>query len=170
MLVFLIGYMGSGKSTAGQPLADRLDVPFIDLDNWIEEHSGLTINQWFRDLGEDEFRMQEREQLENVIAKHDHAVIATGGGTPCFQDNMNLMQEAGITIYLEWNEEELFENLKNATAHRPLLAGKSDQEIRSFIEEHLRSRKRSYLLSEYVVEAREMSVNSLAELVGSYSR
>ena len=133
--------MGSGKSTAGAgwPITN---LAFVDLDDWIEEHSGLTI-QWFSELGEDEFRLEEAYQLEQVIELYPNAVIATGGGTPCFQDNFAKMQDAGITVYLQCSQQDLFTNLKGAAAHRPLLSGKSDEDIRTFIAEHLPKREPS---------------------------
>ena len=170
MRIFLTGYMGSGKSTAGAELAEITNLAFVDLDDWIEEHSGLTISQWFSELGEDEFRLEEAYQLEQVIELYPNAVIATGGGTPCFQDNFAKMQDVGITVYLQWSQQDLFTNLKGAAAHRPLLSGKSDEDIRTFIAEHLPKREPQYLLSEYVVDAKNTSMQELSGLLDDHAK
>lgn len=170
MRVFLIGYMGSGKSTLGRQLAEKLNCPFIDLDDWIEEHSGLTISQWFSEMGEDEFRLQEGHQLLQILPLYEHVIVATGGGTPCFQDNFSVMQEHGLTVYLRWPEQQLFENLKDATAHRPLLAGKSEASIRGFIHDHLQQREPTYLLSEYVLEMETTSADDVVQLIRDHDK
>lgn len=170
MQIFLTGYMGSGKSTVGLELSELLNLAFVDLDAWIEEHSGLTVQQWFEELGEDEFRLEEAYQLEQVITLYPNAVVATGGGTPCFQDNFNLMQENGLTVYLQWSEADLFDHLSGETAHRPLLQGMSDDDIRSFIGEHLPNREPIYLLSDMVIDMAKTSNQQLANQIDDHTK
>ena len=109
--IFLIGYMGSGKSTLGKALASRCEVRFIDLDDYIEERSGKTIKKIFATEGEAAFRDLERRMLVEVSG-FDNVLVACGGGTPCFGDNMELMNEHGVTVLLQASYERLLERLK----------------------------------------------------------
>jgi len=148
--IFLIGFMGSGKTHWGRAVAEKLGAPFLDLDHFIEENEGGTIPEIFADLGENGFRVLERENLLRLAA-FPPTVVATGGGTPCFFDNMDWMKKHGTTIYLKTPPEVLFERLKNSKERRPLLAGKRDAELRGFIERLLAEREPHYLLAELTV-------------------
>jgi len=113
--------MGSGKSTVGAVLAERLELPFIDLDRRIEEREGLTISKLFEQKGEAYFRHCESEELQTIIQTTQAAVIATGGGTPCFHDNMKLMNAAGVTLYLHCSIETLQQRIESTSDERPVL-------------------------------------------------
>lgn len=142
--IFLIGYMGSGKSSMGTRLAEKLGLSFIDMDHHIEEKYRKTVAQIFEELGQDEFRKIEQECLHEV-AEFENCVIATGGGAPCFFDNMEYMNKLGLTIYLKLSPEQLAERLENSRAgKRPLIAGKSGDELRAFIKNGLISREVFY--------------------------
>ena len=123
---FLIGYMGSGKTTLGKILATHLNLAFIDLDTYIEQRYFKTITQLFEEKGEDEFRIIEQAALQEV-SDFENIIISTGGGAPCFFNNMQLMNEKGITIFLNVTAEKLVENLKNAKSVRPLLKDRSEE-------------------------------------------
>lgn len=137
--ILLIGYMGAGKTTLGRALAKELGLTFVDLDNFIEERYCKSISQIFAEKGEEEFRRIEQRMLHEV-AEFEDVIISTGGGTPCFFDNIDYMNEQGITVFLDVPLERLFIRLSIARKQRPLLKDKNDEELRSFIAEQLAKR------------------------------
>lgn len=137
--LFLIGFMGSGKSYLGEQLAKRLRCPFFDLDRIIEEGEGNTVANIFAASGEAGFRLLERAYLHK-LAYQTPAVVATGGGTPCFFDNMDWMNAQGVTVYLETPLALLLERLRGQRAARPLLAGLDDAKLSDHIESLLAKR------------------------------
>ena len=143
--IFLTGYMGAGKTTLGKAFARELNIPFIDLDWYIEERFHKSIRELFIERGEASFRELERTMLHEV-AEFENVIISTGGGTPCFFDNMEYMNEHGQTVFLDVHPDVLFRRLRVATQQRPILQGKTDEELRIFIIEALekRSKPRSY--------------------------
>ncbi|MDH6355303.1 shikimate kinase [Dysgonomonas sp. PH5-45] len=147
--IFLVGYMGVGKTTLGKALARRLSLSFIDLDLFIQARYQKTVKQMFADFGEDGFRDIERKVLSEV-SDFENVVISTGGGTPCFFDNMDLMNKKGKTVYLEASTEVLFKRLHPRKDKRPLLYGKSDEELLSFIKENLEKRTPFYRKAKYI--------------------
>ena len=144
MRIFLIGYMGSGKTSMGMKLAESLDLSFVDMDHHIEEKYQKSVSQIFSDLGQDEFRQIERQCLQEV-ADFENCVIATGGGAPCFFDNMQYMNTKGFTIYIDLSVEQLAVRLETSRAgKRPLLANRKGDELRQFIADGLSSRIQFY--------------------------
>jgi shikimate kinase len=141
--VYIIGFMGSGKSTTGMKLANLLGWPFIDLDRSIEEHTGLTIPEIFARHGETWFREVESEILRNLRSLTNQ-VISTGGGTPCYGDNMEYMLETGLTIYLKLTPGQLKSRLSGKNSKRPLIKDLGDENLLSFIEEKLAIREKWY--------------------------
>lgn len=135
--------MGSGKTTVGKKLARSLSLSFIDLDSYIENKYRKTISELFDDQGEDGFRKLERKALSEVSHIED-AIISTGGGAPCFFDNMEVMNKAGITVYIHAEPEELAARLMASKTVRPLIAGKSIEELVPFINDHLAKREEFY--------------------------
>lgn len=152
--VFLIGFMGCGKTYWGSWSAERVSCPFIDLDRRIELNEGKTISDIFREAGESGFRELESRHLHE-LKDISPAVIATGGGAPCFFDNLNWMRSVGITIYLRTPVEVLFERLKTGKAERPLLKDLSDRELSGFIRERLEIREPFYIQADYTLEYTE---------------
>ena len=124
--IFLIGYMGAGKTTLGKAFAREMSLNFIDLDWFIEERFHKTVQQLFLERGEDGFRELERKMLHEV-AEFEDVVVSTGGGTPCFFDNMEYMNDCGDTVFLDVEPAVLFRRLRVAKQQRPLLANKSDE-------------------------------------------
>ncbi len=169
--IFLTGYMGSGKSTLGLRLAQKAGLSFIDLDHYIETRFRKTINEIFTEKGEDEFRLIERNMLRE-IGEFEDIIIATGGGAPCFFDNIDFMNKQGVCIYLKTSPEALFRRLKQARANRPLLREKSDTELLEFIKENLARRKEKYEQSSIIFDTGELdsyeeidkAVNQLLEI------
>ncbi|MFM2155494.1 MAG: Shikimate kinase [Bacteroidota bacterium] len=149
-VIYLIGFSTSGKSTLGKIIAEKLNYQFIDLDEAITQQQGKSINALFDEFGEEGFRKTERQLLVNTIFLTE-TVIACGGGTPCYSDNMDFLLRNGITIYLEVDESVLLERMLNNTAERPLFKGKSKEEISSHINELLTARKVFYERANYTV-------------------
>jgi shikimate kinase len=125
MRIYLIGYMGSGKSTVGKGLAKKLNLQFIDLDNYIEERNFKTIPEIFASVGEVGFRKIEQHALKE-IAEFENVVVATGGGAPCFFDNMELIKRTGVSVYLNGTPRILAERLLNSKTERPLMKSRAD--------------------------------------------
>lgn len=148
MRIFLTGYMGAGKTTLGKAFAREMKVPFIDLDWYIEERFHKTIRELFAERGEASFRELERNMLHEV-GEFEDVIISTGGGTPCFFDNMEYMNARGQTVFLDVDVEILFRRLRIAKRQRPILQGKSDDELRAFIVEALEKRAPFYSQARY---------------------
>lgn len=170
--VFLIGYMGAGKTTLGKAFAREMGLTFVDLDWYIEERFHKTVRQLFTERGEDGFRDLEKRMLHEV-ADFENVVISTGGGTPCFFDNVEYMNACGETVFLNVDFKVLFRRLKVAKQQRPLLVGKSDEELAEIIKEGLQKRLPFYTKAKYVFQADELenrhqireSVERLKELL-----
>lgn len=149
--IFLIGYMGSGKTSMGVKLAEILGFQFVDMDHHIEEKYLKSVSQIFAELGQDEFREIERKCLHEV-AEFEDSVIATGGGAPCFFDNMEYMNQHGLTIYIQLSVEQLAVRLETSRAgKRPLLANRKGEDLRKFIEDGLTMREKFYSQAMYSV-------------------
>jgi shikimate kinase len=156
MKVFIIGYMGSGKSSIGQLLAKKLNYKFTDLDNDIEIFTGCTVSEIFNNEGEEKFREYEKEALERIRLK-DEVVIATGGGTPCYFNNMNIMNTNGITVYLKANAEILYKRVFSGLKKRPLLDSLEYEDIRAEIKKTLLKREGFYLKAKIVIDTDNLS-------------
>ncbi len=153
--IFLIGYMGAGKTTLGKAFARELGLTFIDLDWYIEERFHKTVRQLFTERGEDGFRELERRMLHEV-GEFEDVVISTGGGTPCFFDNIDYMNAMGDTVFLDVSIEVLFRRLKVAKQQRPLLADKNDEELMAFICEALQKRLPHYTRAKHLFSADQL--------------
>ncbi len=143
--IFLVGFMGCGKTTLGKALAPELGCTFIDLDIHIETRYHRTVKQLFAERGEDAFREIERNVLRE-IGEFNDVIVGCGGGTPCFYSNMEYMNSVGTTVYLEASVDCLLERLSIPTAksRRPILADKTSQEMRQFIADTLNLREKWY--------------------------
>lgn len=144
--VFLIGYMGCGKTTLGEPLAHMLGWRFVDLDLYIEEKVGMTAKEIFMACGEAHFRKLEREALEEVAASADNTIVACGGGTPLQEGNMELMNSLGTTVWLRTSVERITSRLvlPDQRSKRPLLNDMSDSEIMASVAQGLEARTPFY--------------------------
>lgn len=162
--IFLIGYMGVGKTTAGRELARVLNLEFIDLDHFIQNRYNKTIAQIFEEVGESGFREIEHKILKEVSDFED-VVVSTGGGAPCFFDNINVMNESGTTVYLKASPDLLADRLDTCKEKRPLIKDKSKDELLAFISENLVKRESFYSQAKIVFENSEL-VNK--EDVGRY--
>ena len=161
--IFLLGFMGSGKSTHGKRLARLLNRPFIDLDHYIERKENKSIGEIFTKEGENHFRDLEKLYLNQVISRYAQSVISLGGGTPCFNDNMNTILKNGLPIYIQMSPEALFNRISNSTNERPLLKGKTKEQSLDFINETLTEREKYYIKALIKVNGIDLTANKLAE-------
>lgn len=163
-IIYIIGFMGCGKSTAGRKLADRLGYAFVDLDEEIERIQQKSIKDIFADSGEDFFRETETKALRN-LAKGRNIVVAAGGGAPCFSDNMNYMLGTGLVIYLKMTPLQLRDRLSRETGKRPLLKGLDSSDLLGFIEKKLAEREPVYLKAELIADGFNPDIRSLVRSV-----
>jgi len=166
MRIFLIGFMGCGKSTIGRALASALNFTFIDLDTFLEKRYFRSIPQIFAEEGEAGFRLKERKILEEVSA-FDDVIVATGGGVPCFFDNMDLMNKTGFCVFLDVDTDSLVNRLIHAKTERPLIKEKSPEELHVFIEGLLAKRRPFYEKAEYILKGSEITPELVVELFES---
>lgn len=150
--IFLLGYMGAGKTTLGRALADSLNLQFIDLDCYIEQRFRKSISDIFAEKGEEGFRDIERRMLQET-GEFENVIISTGGGTPCFFDNIEYMNSQGTTVYLDVPVERLHIRLCIARSKRPLIKDKNDEELMAFIIEQLEKRAPHYSKAQYSFRA-----------------
>jgi shikimate kinase len=162
MIIFLVGFMGCGKSYTGRTLSGLLDIPFIDMDKAIEEQEGKTVKEIFETEGEAYFREQERIFLEQLDT-NQNLIIATGGGAPCFFDNMQLMNEKGWTFWLNRSKDVTLSQLLKGIKKRPLLQGKSPDEVESFYTEKLAERTPFYEKATFHVG--DASAEDIADMI-----
>lgn len=152
--IFLIGYMGCGKSTMGRALSAFINKELIDLDHFIEARYHRSVKEIFAEYGEDEFRKIERNMLHEV-AEFEDVIIACGGGTPCYFDNIEYMNEKGMTVFLNASLEALMRRLSTAKAKskRPIIADKNNDELAQFITEALEKRMPYYSKAKLVFDS-----------------
>ncbi len=165
-IIYIIGFMGSGKTTAGKKLASLLGWSFIDLDRKIEEYTGKSIPEIFAGNGEDYFRNIETTLLRNLKSV-SKTVISTGGGTPCHSDNMDFMLETGLTLYLKLTPQELKSRLSKSKGERPLIKDLDQEKLLSFIEQKLAYREKWYNRSDLIIQGLNLDFNLLLNLVRS---
>lgn len=149
--IVLIGYMGAGKTTIGKALAKDAGMEFYDLDWYIEARMHRTVKQLFDERTEEGFRRIEHNMLHEV-AEFEDVIISCGGGTPCFFDNMEYLNRQADTVYLKATPEVLYGHLKMGKTVRPLLLGKSPDEVQSFIKEQLAEREKFYNKAKYILD------------------
>ncbi len=160
MRIYLIGFMGSGKTTLGKQAADVLEVPFFDTDSAIESRTEKSISEIFEIFGEAHFRNLETETL-NQSTSNSKSIIATGGGLPCFNGNMAWMNREGITIYLQWPDEVLVKHLENHRGDRPLLKRINGSDRKETVLELLQIRKPFYEQAAITLEMKGVVENDL---------
>jgi shikimate kinase len=156
--------MGCGKSTLGRKLAAALNLAFIDLDTFLEEKYFRTIPQIFAEEGEAGFRKKEQAVLHEV-STFDNVIVATGGGAPCFFDNMEVMNNSGFCFFLDVDTDSLVKRLVHAKTERPIIKGKSPDELHDFIEEMMFKRRPFYEKSRYTIKGNEIKPEQVIELL-----
>ena len=163
MRLFILGFMGCGKSFSGKRLAKKFDIDFIDLDHFLEEKEGNSIREIFETKGEEYFRNLERECLQAMKNK-SMTVISVGGGTPCFFDNMDWMNNNGITVFLDTPVSILANRLKKAMSKRPLLKNYTSDGLEKFITEKLSERKAFYEQCQILYQQKEEGMDVAEDL------
>lgn len=164
--IFLIGFMGSGKSHWGKVWAPKNRLTYFDLDNEIEKGFGLTVSEIFKAHGEDKFRSLEKEYLR-AFAQKKGFLLSCGGGTPCFFDNLSWMKKAGKVIYLKATPEFLLNNVMSEIEKRPLLKDSKASELRIFIENKLKERELVYERAHHILDTTLLTDESLSFLTGN---
>jgi shikimate kinase len=164
MKVFIIGFMGCGKTTWGRKLANHLGFDFLDLDHVFEAKVGKTITEYFTEYGQDAFR-----EMESTILKEtdypENVIVSTGGGLPCFFDNMAWMNTHGQSLYIKLSPKTLAERLDKGKTTRPLILGKHGEELVAFIAEKLAERESFYEQATHIVNGIDMSVERLVDVL-----
>lgn len=165
--IILLGYMGCGKSTIAEKLSDLIQIPFVDLDKSIEAKAEMTINQIFESFGEVYFRKLEHDVFIELLASPENQIIGLGGGTPCYANNHELLKGEGITsIYLKASIETLFNRLAHNKSKRPIVANKSEAELKEFIAKHLFDRSYYYNQAENIVTVDSKTIEeTVADIV-----
>jgi shikimate kinase len=158
--------MGSGKTTTGKMLAERLGFTFLDMDSEIEKKQGMSINQIFTARGEPYFRKLEEAMLHELIVM-DNLVVSTGGGVPCYRDNMKLINSHGISIYLEMNQEELYIRLLGEKTERPLIKNMNNNELSDFIRVKLAERTPWYRQAAIIIDATDINPETLLSKIST---
>lgn len=153
--IYLVGYMGAGKTTAGKLLAEKLGWHFVDLDEAFKEIHGLSTADYIRAYGIDDFRRKEKYVLEDIAdqAPFEKVIYATGGGYPCYEDNMECLRELGTSIYIRWKPEHLAKRLSlTDLSDRPVLQGRTEEELLAFIAPQLEAREPFYKKANHVLD------------------
>lgn len=166
MKIFLLGFMGSGKSYWGKKLSTSLDLPCFDLDKEIEKNEGLSIAAIFEAYGEAKFRQLEAQYLR-LLAEKEALLLSCGGGTPCFSENMQFMNNNGTTLWLDVPVAVMVNRLKRNKNKRPLIKNLSDSELRLFVEEKLKERRAYYEQAQLIVNPIKFDITSLTQKIKS---
>lgn len=165
MKIFLIGFMGSGKTHWGRLLGEKLSIPFFDLDEQVAEYAGRSIVEIFNTEGEEYFRMQEKEVLHMITGSHESFVMACGGGSPCYFNNIEYMNRAGITVWINTSLEILFQRLVQEKEKRPLIKELSDEQLQNFISKKFADRKIYYEQAGIKMDEEPVRIETLIEKI-----
>ncbi|CAL1517295.1 shikimate kinase [Chitinophaga sp. MM2321] len=162
MKIFLLGFMGAGKSYWGKQLADHWQLPYYDLDEVIVSAEEMAISDIFATKGEDYFREKE-SMLLRELSRQENFLISCGGGTPCFQDNMDFMNERGITVWINPSLEAMVERLQRKKYKRPLIQDLEDEDLLSFVEKKLAERQPFYQQSKHIISSDNISLDTFTK-------
>lgn len=165
MKIYLIGFMGSGKSYWGRMLSEKLGLRFFDLDEQITEQAGKPITAIFAEAGEEAFREMEKEMLHLLTETHDSFIMATGGGTPCFFNNIEYMNESGITVWFNTPQDVLYQRLIKEKDHRPLVRELGSVQLKAYISKKCADRRMYYEQAQLRVDEDPVQIESLIELL-----
>ncbi|MFM7839705.1 MAG: shikimate kinase [Chitinophagaceae bacterium] len=165
MRIFLIGFMGSGKSHWGKLLASRLQLPHFDLDQVIEADQEMSVTQIFEQKGEEKFRLLEKQQLEKLIETHPGLVLSTGGGTPCFFNNIELMKTKGIVVWLNPSIDTLLTRLLQEKEKRPLIKNIPEKELRAFLLKKMNDRRLYYEQAAVQINEDQVTLDECLQLI-----
>lgn len=164
--IYIIGYMCSGKSSVSRKLANRLDYQAFDTDDMFEEKYHISVQDFFDKYGEEYFRKFESEILKKTGEMHK-VVVSTGGGTPCFFDNMQWMNENGTTVFVKISPATAYNRLLTARRKRPLINGKSDDELKKYVENHYNSRLQYYEQATFTVKGESVDIDEILNVMNN---
>jgi len=165
--IFLIGFMGSGKTHWGRQLSKKLQLPFFDLDSVVVETEKKSITEIFSQNGEEFFRYKEKEVMEELVSDHEKFILSCGGGTPCFFNNIAFMKKNGKVIWLNTSVDVLKERLLKERMSRPLIKAIGDTELKNYIVRKLGERRMYYEQANIIVDEEKASLDSLIELLSN---
>jgi|SRR4051812_34106666 shikimate kinase len=165
MKIFLLGFMGSGKTYWGRQLSLKLSIPFFDLDEQIVNAENESINDIFAEKGEEYFRLLEKDTLHIITESRDSMIMACGGGTPCYFNNIEFMNKTGVTVWLDTPLDVLFERLLKEKMHRPLLKDLTDEQVKSFIIKKFSDRKIYYEQADITIAEQPVKLEELIEKI-----
>lgn len=167
--LFLVGYMGCGKSSLGKKLSKATGFEFVDMDSVIEQREGATVSDIFHYAGEEYFRRAERALIEELAASQSDMIISTGGGVPTWADNMDYMNKAGVCVYLRRTAKQIASRLSpHGRQKRPKLRGLNDEELIAFMTENMAEREPFYSQASHIVECSERSDAEIIDIILSY--
>ncbi|HEY9361926.1 MAG TPA: shikimate kinase [Chitinophagaceae bacterium] len=165
MKIYLIGFMSSGKSHWGKLLSRKLDIPFFDLDDQVVSSEGKSINDIFIENGEEYFRQKEKEILHIISESHDTFIMATGGGTPCYYNNIDYMNQAGLTVWISTPVDTLFKRLVKEKEHRPLIKNLTDVQLKNYIIKKFSDRKIFYEQAAVIIEEEDITEDAFVSQI-----
>jgi shikimate kinase len=165
MRIYLIGFMGSGKTYWGRQLGQKLEVPQFDLDEQIEQAEGRPVTEIFAASGEEYFRLKEQETLMMLSETHDSFVMATGGGTPCFFNNIDYMNKMGTTIWINCSIDSLHHRISGEQLQRPLVKDLDSEQLRTYITKKLGDRKIFYQQASEIIFEHELSLDTFLDKI-----
>lgn len=165
MKIFLIGFMGSGKTYWGQLLSQKLSILFFDMDEQVASHEGKSIVEIFAENGEEYFRMLEKDVLHIITESHDKFVMACGGGSPCYFNNIDYMNKSGTTVWINTPADTLFQRLINEKERRPLIKGLTDEQLKTYINKKFADRRIYYEQADVVIDEEPVQVEKLVEKI-----
>lgn len=170
MKIILVGYMGSGKSAVGKALAEGSGLTFLDLDEHIEAELGMPIPEIFRQKGEIFFRKMEHEYLKRVLSSENDMILATGGGTPCYSGNMDLLLKATPNVfYLQMSVSGLAQRLAREKDHRPMISHLNPEDLEEYIGKHLFERRQFYSRAPHTIGCDGKAIEEIADHISSHS-
>jgi shikimate kinase len=165
MKIYLIGFMGSGKTYWGHQLSQKLKLPFFDMDEQVVNSEAKSINEIFESYGEEYFRLKEKGILHVITETHSSFVMACGGGSPCYFNNIDYMNQAGTTVWLNTPSNVLFQRLLTEKDKRPLLKGLSDGQLKSYIIKKFSDRKIYYEQAQVAIDDENISLDHFIEKI-----
>lgn len=170
MKIVLLGYMASGKSTIGKVLASEINIPFIDLDHYIEGKENKTVSEIFKEDGEIYFRLQEHTHLKELLDNKEDFVLSLGGGTPCYANNMELIKkyENTLSFYLKASIKTLLNRLETQKDQRPLVANLSNDELKEYISKHLFERSYYYEQAAHNININDIEITRIVSKIQTY--
>lgn len=164
-MIYIIGYMGSGKTTIAKELSNMLKLPYVDTDKEIQKKTNYTINEIFKKFDEIYFRKKEKEILTSITG---NKIVSTGGGLPIYSDNMRYIKKNGISIYLKTPIQILYNRLKNSSDNRPLIQNIKNSDLKKFINKQIKQREYFYKQANYILETKDLSKEEILRKIHSF--